>query len=80
MTIADSRSFVGATPVASTFCWSVFQSSLPAMLTFAELNSWITGSSSWPDKLRLGPMPRRITFFCSEPRMIKPPMSALSPG
>ena len=25
-------------------------------------------------------MPRRITFFGSDPRIMKPPMSALSPG
>src|SRR5437899_9118859 len=81
-TIADSRSFVGARPVAAiSVCWSVFQLSL--VTTVLPACNSRTGSANRPGKgapllVRDGPIARTITFLGSVPVMMNPPIRTLS--
>src|SRR5471030_1905479 len=83
--MADSRSLVGAIPVASiSACWLVpsenltFQLSLMMVVKPLGPCSASIGSASEPVTPVEGPSPRTITSLGTLPVMMNPPMPALS--
>ena len=80
--IADSRSLVGARPVAwIAACWVSFQLSLVIVVKPPNPCSSITGSASGsgtPKAAKEGPIPRRSTVLGAVPVIMNPPMPTLA--
>ena len=78
--ITDSLGEAGATPASMISCLlgASPQLSLVAIVPELSCNSK-TGSANAPTNPLEGPIPRMASRFDAEPRMMNPPMSALSP-
>jgi hypothetical protein len=80
---ADSKSFVGATPLFSiSVCWVSFQSLLLISTEPSAARNSRTGFASRsvrPNCSSDGPMARMITLFDALPVIMKPPINASSP-
>src|ERR1044071_2082576 len=83
--MADSRSFVGANPLASiSVCWVSFQLLFGTVMNVPEpCNSRVGSANSSeagnPNFVKDGPIARMITLLGTLPVMIRPPIPALSP-